>query len=82
MAQYMASIDQYPLFLVFLERSKEYDTLDRGCLLQTMEGYGVGLKLRGIMVEFWRTERWSQDRVDNMPPGSRQPVVPIRGGWN
>ena len=82
MSQEMAIIYQDALFLVLLEIRKACDTLDRGCLLQTMEGYGVGLKLRGIMVEFWRTERWSQDRVDNMPPGSRQPVVPIRGGWN
>ena len=56
MARYMASIDQYPLFLVFLERSKEYDTLDRGCLLQTLEEYREGEKMHGILVEFWENQ--------------------------
>ena len=47
--QDMARIYQEPLFIMFLYLWKIYDTLDRGRLLQTLEGYGAGLKLHGIL---------------------------------
>ena len=53
LVQEFASLDQDPLFLVFLEQRKYYNNLDRGRLLQTLEGYGAGPKLWGLLAEFW-----------------------------
>ena len=52
-AQELASVEQYPLFLVFLDIRKACDNLDRGWLLQTLVGYGEGPKLRSLLAEFW-----------------------------
>ena len=53
MAQERASINQDPLFLVLLGLMKSYNMLDYSRLLQTLEGYGATLKMRGILVELW-----------------------------
>ena len=53
MAQERASINQDPLFLVLLGLMKSYNMLDYSRLLQTLEGYGAALKMRGIFVELW-----------------------------
>ena len=37
---------------MFLDLSKDYDTLDCGLLLYNLERYGAGLKLRGIPEKF------------------------------
>ena len=39
LSQELARIDQYPLFLVFMDLRKAYNTVDQECLLITMEGY-------------------------------------------
>ena len=51
MAQELASIDQDPLLLVFLDLRKAYDTLDCGRILLTFEGYRAGPKMQGILEE-------------------------------
>ena len=53
LAQELDSIDQVPLFLVFLDLSKEYDTMDRGRLIQTLEGYGAGPRIYDLLETFW-----------------------------
>ena len=52
MAQEIASIDQDPLLMVLLDLSKEYETLDRGRIIQTLEGDREGPNMRGILAEF------------------------------
>ena len=54
--QELACVDQDPIFLVFLDLRKAYDNLDRGRLLNTLEGYGAGPKMRDIMEEFWERQ--------------------------
>ena len=49
MEQDLASIYQYPLFLEFLDLRKGYDTLHRVRILQTLERYGAGPKMRGLL---------------------------------
>ena len=53
LAQELASIDQDPLFLIFLDLRKDYGTMDRDRILITLEGYGVGPWMCGILETFW-----------------------------
>ena len=52
LAQEMASVDQDPLLLVSMDLIKSYKNLDRGQLLKTLEGYGAGPKIWGMLAEF------------------------------
>ena len=53
LAQDMSSVYQYPIFLVFLDLRKLYDSLYQGRLLKTLEGYRAGQKKnRGVLAEF------------------------------
>ena len=38
LAQELARLYNYPLFLVLLDLQKAYDTVDTECLIQTLEG--------------------------------------------
>ena len=49
----MVKVDQILLFLVFLYLIKLYDILGLVRILKTLEGFGTGPKMRGVMVEFW-----------------------------
>ena len=53
MAKELEIMDQDPLLLVFLELKKAYDTVDRGQLLTTLEGYGAGPHMCRILQKFW-----------------------------
>ena len=57
LAQELSSIDQYPLFLVLLDLIKAYDTVDWERLLITLEGYGTGPCLYGLLETFWDCQR-------------------------
>ena len=48
LAQDLESVDQDPLFLVFLDLRKAYENLDCGHIPKTLGGYGAGPKTRGI----------------------------------
>ena len=52
-SQELAIIYQYPLFLVSLNLLIAYETLDHGRILTTLEGYGAGPNMCGILAEFW-----------------------------
>ena len=53
LAQELESVDQDPLFLVFLDLSKVYKKLYQGRLLPTLAGYEAEPKLRVLLAEFW-----------------------------
>ena len=50
--QELISIDQDPIFLMFLDLRKEYVTLNLFRILMTMESYGAGPHLCGILAYF------------------------------
>ena len=53
MAQELASMEQDPLFLVFIDLQKAYNTVDRGRLLNNLEGYDAGPHICRILAVFW-----------------------------
>ena len=56
-AQDFVSIDQDPLFLVFLDFWRAYDTMDWYRLLITLEGYGAGPWMCGLLETFWEYQQ-------------------------
>ena len=54
--QELASIDQYPLFLVFLYLQNAYNTVDRGRLLTTLEVNSSGPHVCKLLVVFWNQQ--------------------------
>ena len=66
LVQDLESMDQDTLLLVFLDLRNSCNDLDRWILLQTLEGYGSGPKLRGSLAEFW----------------SRQELVTFQNGFH
>ena len=51
--QQLATLHQVPLFQIFLDLWKAYDTLDHECMLEILEGYGVGPRILGLLRAFW-----------------------------
>jgi hypothetical protein len=51
--QQLASIQQVPVFEIFLDLKKAYDTLDRARTLEILERYGVGALTIQLLRRFW-----------------------------
>ena len=49
----LASVEQDPLFLVFLDLSKAKNTVDLGHLISDMEGYDAGPQMCELLSNFW-----------------------------
>jgi Reverse transcriptase (RNA-dependent DNA polymerase) len=57
--QELAHIQNRPLFQVFLDLKKAYNTLDRPRLLRTYQDYGMGPKLRNVLQSLLKcSKRW------------------------
>ena len=52
LAQLRCRTDE-PVFMVFLDLKKAYDTLDRDQAMRILEGYGVGANIRRILTTIW-----------------------------
>ena len=57
LAQELASVEQEPLFLVFLDLRKAHNTVDRPRALQTYREYGMGPRMCRLLGNFWE---WQQ----------------------
>ena len=66
LVQYLASVNQNPIFLVFIDIQKVSNNLDWGIILQALECYEEEPKLQGLLEEFW----------------SRQEVVTCQNGFH
>ena len=53
LAQELASINQDPLFFIFLDLSNSYDMVERSRLIRTLEGYGMGPQICNLCATFW-----------------------------
>ena len=51
--QELASIYQYPLFLVFMYLKNAHDSVDQEFLIMTLEGYSAVPRLCGFLETFW-----------------------------
>ena len=49
----LASMREEVLYVIFLDLTKAYDTLDRSRSLEILEGYGVGPQARRILRKYW-----------------------------
>ena len=55
-SQELDIINQNPLLLIFLDLCKAYDSVYLECLLTTLEGYGAGTNMRGLLADFWERQ--------------------------
>lgn len=55
--QQTASINQTPIFQVFLDLRKAYDTVDRDRLLDVLKADGVGENLCRVLKTFWQQQQ-------------------------
>ena len=78
--QELESVDQDPLLLVFLDLRKAYDNLDWGRLLNTLEGYGVGQKLRRLLTGFWSRQEVVTRQNGLYAPQVRATIRMTQGG--
>ena len=53
LVQQHAYIMQEPLYGVFLDLRKAYDSMDRGRCVEIMRAYGVGENLLRLLTNFW-----------------------------
>jgi hypothetical protein len=51
--QQLISIQQVPIFEIFIDLKMAYDTLDRECMLEILEWYGTGALTLQLPCQFW-----------------------------
>ena len=51
--QQLAAMREEVLYVIFLDLTKAYDTLDRSRSLEILEGYGVGPRARQLLRTYW-----------------------------
>ena len=66
LAQELAALDNEPLFVIFLDLRKAYDTVDRTRSLQTFEEYGMGPNMLRLLRNYW----------------THQTVIPRQNGYH
>ena len=52
--QQLAAMREEVLYVIFLDLTKAYNTLDRSRCLEILEGYGVGPSARRFLTTYWR----------------------------
>jgi hypothetical protein len=52
----LATLHQRPLYDIFLDLHKAYDSLDRGRTIEILRGYGVGPRIIQVLRTFWTSQ--------------------------
>jgi hypothetical protein len=52
----LAQRTKEPLYFIFLDLKKAYDTLDRSRTLEILKGYGVGFNVRRVIESVWKND--------------------------
>ena len=55
--QQLAGLEKEPLFQVFLDIRKVYDSLDRGKFIEVLRCYGMGTNLACLLKSYWDRQR-------------------------
>jgi len=53
LAQQLAFREQAPLYGVFIDLRKAFDSMDRGRCIEVLRGYGVGPRMLALIAHFW-----------------------------
>ena len=80
LTQIPARINQYPIFLLFLDLRKSYETLDQCRLLTTLEGYGAGPHMCRILAEFWDQQEVATHQNEYHVPHFQTTMGVTQGG--
>ncbi len=51
--QQLAFMEQGPLYGIFIDLQKAFDSMDRGRCLEVLKGYGAGPKMLRLIKHFW-----------------------------
>jgi hypothetical protein len=57
LCQQMATIQQVPLFQIYLDLRKAYDALDRERCLEIVEAYGTGKRVVRLLKSYWSKQK-------------------------
>ena len=80
LAQELARADHKPLFLVVLDLWKAYDTVDRDRLIQTLEVYGAGPHMCGLLETLWDHQKVAPIKNSYHRPAFSDTWGTIQGG--
>ena len=58
LTQQLAHLEQTPLYEIFVDLRKAYDSVDRARCLKILAGYGVGRKVSGLLQHFWASAEY------------------------
>ena len=74
LVQNLVGIAHEPLFQVFLDVRKAYDSLDRGRYMEILRGYGMGKRMARLIVNHWDNIIFvlNKKRFLGMPLGTRR----------
>ena len=53
LAQQLAFREKAPLYRVFIDLRKAFDSMDQGRCLEVLQGYGAGPKMLRLIKHFW-----------------------------
>jgi hypothetical protein len=57
LTQQLTYLEQTPLYSIFIDLKKAYDSVDRGRCLDILTGYGAGPKLTNVLRNFWESAK-------------------------
>ena len=79
-AQELTCINQYPIFLVFLDVRKASDTVERFRLIRNLERYSVGPQMYELLATFWVHQKFATRKTGYHSPKCKATYGTVQGG--